>query len=185
VGADQPGDRERAMTIARGSTDLDTTVEERPFRAASSGKEEGWALAAAGRALYFVLIGTACFAMTCAVGLVVPRAQAGPTDCSYVRKSELVGKPAEMIWQNSSISVEGKFSHMDSANSYRLTPSDLKMPTGNYFRAAVEGAAYFQPTTNASTTTGPLQFQNLRKEWIESHEFVCRLPMKAPAPTNN
>ena len=174
------------MTIARGSTDLDTTVEERPFRAASSGKEEGWALAAAGRALYFVLIGTACFAMTCAVGLVVPRAQAGPTDCSYVHKSELVhGKPAEMTWEGFSIIGQGKFLRVASANSYRLTPSDLKMPTGNYFRAAVEGAAYFQPTTGASTTTGPLQFQNLRKEWIESHEFVCRLPMKAPAPTNN
>jgi hypothetical protein len=156
------------------------------FSRAVKALQSSAALAAAGRALHFALIGTTCLVMTCAVDSVVPRAQAGPFHCFYVRKSELVrGKSAESNQEGSFHSGQGNFFHVTSANSYTLTPLDFNLSAENYFRAASQGAAYFQRPTNPPTTTSPLQFQNLRKEWIESHEFVCGLQMKSPSPANN
>jgi hypothetical protein len=110
--------------------------------------------------------------MTGASDSVIPRAQAGPMHCFYVRKSE-------SSYTKSVESDLEKFFHIAPAGFSMLAPIDFNVSARNYFRAA-----YFQHTPNPLITVDPMHLPD-PTEWVKSHEFVCEPYMKSPPGTNS
>jgi hypothetical protein len=144
---------DRAAELGSGADGKSTTFSRAPWSTLRT-----WALASGGQLLCTAAIAAACLGIGLRVAQVIPRAQAGPLHCYYVRKSESAHRRSfEGRWGVSfRRGFPGRARVPDTALSLNFDES-----AGDYFRAA-----YAQSPPNPHTRVDPLHFQFDLNKWF-------------------